>query len=149
MDCRGDGSVIRLACRGPASRQAERSGILEARLGFFRTGRNVSFRKSGLERYELLLNSAGGGRQGFAGPRGRGGFPTYAELMTAGDGAGKNRSYLETEDAFRFVKDLHSRNLIIPVVGNFGGPKALLPWALIFKARPPSRPPGAAAPLSR
>ena len=45
--------------------------------------------------------------------------------MTATDGAGQNRSYLATESSFKFIKDLQSRNLLIPVVGNFGGPKAL------------------------
>ena len=35
------------------------------------------------------------------------------------------RSYLATEDAFAFVKDLHARNLIVPVVGDFGGPSAI------------------------
>jgi hypothetical protein len=52
-------------------------------------------------------------------------FPTYADLMTATDGAGKNLSYLATESAFEILKDLESRNLIVPVVGNFAGPKAL------------------------
>jgi hypothetical protein len=57
---------------------------------------------------------------------GRGGqFPTYADLMTATDDHGVNRSYLASEENFRFIKDLHTRNLIVPVVGNFGGPKAL------------------------
>jgi hypothetical protein len=58
--------------------------------------------------------------------RGRGGgFPTYADLMTTTDGEGRHRSYLASDDAFRVIKDLHTRNLVIPVVGNFGGPKAL------------------------
>src|SRR6185503_9917803 len=35
------------------------------------------------------------------------------------------RSYLASEESFRFMKDLESRNLLVPVVGNFGGPKAL------------------------
>jgi len=52
-------------------------------------------------------------------------MPTYAELMTATDDAGKNLSYLATESAFDVLKDLESRNLIVPVVGNFAGPKAL------------------------
>jgi hypothetical protein len=64
-------------------------------------------------RYEL---TGGGG-----GPN----FPTYAALMTTADAGGKNRSYLATEEAFRVVKDLQARNMIIPVVGNFAGPKAL------------------------
>lgn len=59
---------------------------------------------------------------------GRGGganFPTYAALMTTADREGKNRSYLSAEETFRLIKDLQTRNLIVPVVGNFGGPKAL------------------------
>ena len=51
--------------------------------------------------------------------------PTYAELMTASDGQGIPRSYLADETAFAFLKDLQTRNLIVPVVGDFGGPKAL------------------------
>jgi hypothetical protein len=52
-------------------------------------------------------------------------FPTYAELMTATDADGVARSYLSTDDAFRFVKELHAKNLIVPVVGDFAGEKAL------------------------
>ena len=51
--------------------------------------------------------------------------PSYRQLMTARDGFGQSRSFLASEDAFRFVKELHSRNLIVPVVGDFGGPSAL------------------------
>jgi hypothetical protein len=51
--------------------------------------------------------------------------PSYRELMTAQDATGEGRSFLSTEDGFRFVKDLQSRNLIVPVVGDFGGPSAL------------------------
>lgn len=53
------------------------------------------------------------------------GFPTYADLMTADDGTGHNRSYLATEENFKFMKDLETRNMLVPVVGNFAGPKAL------------------------
>jgi hypothetical protein len=51
--------------------------------------------------------------------------PTYEELMLATDAAGKNRGYLATEENFAFVKALEEKNLIVPVVGDFGGPKAL------------------------
>ena len=65
---------------------------------------------------------------------GRGGqFPTYADLMTATDDRGVNRSYLASEENFQFIKDLHTRNLIVPVVGNFGGPKALRAVAAYLK----------------
>ena len=58
---------------------------------------------------------------------GRGGrsMPTYFDLMVATDADGRNRSYLATEDNFRVLKNLHAKNLLVPVVGNFGGPKAL------------------------
>jgi len=66
---------------------------------------------------------------------GGGSFPTYSELMMGTDNTGKNRSYLATEEAFRFVKDLQTRNMIIPVVGNFGGPKAIRAVAAYLKQK--------------
>jgi hypothetical protein len=51
--------------------------------------------------------------------------PTYADLMVATDAEGVARSYLATEDRFAFLKDLESRNMLVPVVGNFGGPRAI------------------------
>ena len=54
-----------------------------------------------------------------------GSVPSYADLMTMTDAAGKRWSFLATEERFMFVKTMQSRNLIVPVVGNFGGAKAL------------------------
>ena len=54
-------------------------------------------------------------------PRG----PSYRELMTATDVVGAGRSFLWSEASFAFVKDLHARNLIVPVIGDFGGNGAL------------------------
>ena len=51
--------------------------------------------------------------------------PSYQLLMTARDVWGESRSYLASEEAFAFVKDLHRRNLIVPVVGDFAGPHAI------------------------
>jgi hypothetical protein len=51
--------------------------------------------------------------------------PTYAELMSATDSEGHARSYLSADDAFAFVKALESRNLVVPIVGDFAGPRAL------------------------
>jgi hypothetical protein len=56
---------------------------------------------------------------------GSGGFPTYAELMTATDGAGVQRSFLASVEAFTVLKTLQSKNLVVPVVGDFAGSKAL------------------------
>ena len=49
----------------------------------------------------------------------------YIDLMTADDGHGLNRSYLANEANFNVLKDLETRNLIVPVVGDFGGDKAI------------------------
>jgi hypothetical protein len=51
--------------------------------------------------------------------------PTYRDLMTAKDFTRRPRSFLASEGAFTFIKDLQGRNLIIPVVGDFAGPSAL------------------------
>src|SRR5262249_13155020 len=60
-----------------------------------------------------------------AGTNESGSFPTYAYLMTAKALDGKQYSYLATEEKFRFAQDLQKRNMIIPLVGNFAGPKTL------------------------
>jgi hypothetical protein len=61
--------------------------------------------------------------------------PTYAELMTATDQAGVSRSFLATEDLFGVLRDLQLRNLVVPVVGDFGGPKAIRSVAAYLKAQ--------------
>lgn len=61
-------------------------------------------------------------------------LPTYAQLMTQTDGAGTNRSYLASESSFAFLKELESKNLVVPVVGDFGGPKAIRAAGAYLKA---------------
>jgi hypothetical protein len=60
-------------------------------------------------------------------PADRGGFAshTYVSLMTATDGRGKNWSYLASASNFRLVRDMQRRNLIVPLVGDFAGPKVI------------------------
>jgi hypothetical protein len=56
----------------------------------------------------------------------RGGwFPTLKELIVQPDQHGKLGNFLASKEDYDFVRDLHRRNLIIPVVGDFGGKKAL------------------------
>ena len=68
---------------------------------------------------DLTYWMSGGGRGGFRNS------PTYADLMVATDEAGTLRGYLASEESFNVLKTLHSRNLFVPIVGNFAGPKAL------------------------
>jgi hypothetical protein len=51
--------------------------------------------------------------------------PSYADLMAATDADNVGRSYLASEENFRVLKDLEAKNLLVPVVGNFAGPKAI------------------------
>ena len=60
--------------------------------------------------------------------------PTYADLMTATDERGAYRSYLASEAAFAVVRDLETANLVVPVVGDFGGPKAIRSIAAYLKS---------------
>jgi hypothetical protein len=60
-------------------------------------------------------------------PRAYGGqmFPSYAELMLQTDVAGLNHSYMSTDESYQALRDLERRNLVVPVVADFGGPKAI------------------------
>ena len=59
---------------------------------------------------------------------------TYAQAMTAADLTGRNQSYLATEENFRFVRELESKNLILPLVGDFAGDKTIIGVAGISKS---------------
>jgi hypothetical protein len=96
---------------GFALSAGDREGIAYVYNAWFTAGPNI--------RYAL------GGGIGAGGRGGRGMGTTYAALMTANDATGKNWSYLANEESFRFLKALQTRNRVVPIVGNFGGPKAL------------------------
>jgi len=61
----------------------------------------------------------------FGNVRPGGPFPSYADLMTETDGRGIHRSYLASEENFQIVRHLEKDNAIVPVVGDFGGPRAV------------------------
>src|SRR5580765_3984893 len=88
--------------------QADLQGIADnVYYNFYWFGPSINYNSS----------STGGGRGGT--------MVNYADLMMQTDGAGLNRSFLGSEENFQVLKDLEERNLIVPVVGNFGGPKSL------------------------
>ena len=45
--------------------------------------------------------------------------------MTATDDDGQPRSYLASENNFQFLREMQRQNLIVPLVGNFAGTKAI------------------------
>ena len=52
-------------------------------------------------------------------------YPTYWDMQVTDDGQGRNHAYLQTDAAFQAIKRMYEANLIVPVIGNFGGPKAI------------------------
>ncbi len=57
--------------------------------------------------------------------RGFGRSPNLRELLAKRDLNGKQGSFLASPDDYDFVRSLHRKNLIIPLVGDFAGKKAL------------------------
>lgn len=56
----------------------------------------------------------------------RSGFRDYVTIVTSRDEAsGAERTFLANDALFGIVKALEGRNLIVPIVGDFAGPKAL------------------------
>ena len=57
---------------------------------------------------------------------GGGSQSTFADLTGySNDDSGTPRSFLSSEENYAYVKDLHARNLVVPVSGDFAGPKAI------------------------
>jgi hypothetical protein len=52
-------------------------------------------------------------------------MPSYSELMTETDGDLRNWNFLANEDQFRMIQNMEKGNLIVPLVGDFAGPKAI------------------------
>jgi hypothetical protein len=70
--------------------------------------------------------SAGPGA-GYSGSFGgyNGAGSNYAALMTSTDDHGQAWSYLASEENYQVVRDMERRNLIVPLVGDFAGTKAI------------------------
>lgn len=79
-----------------------------------------------LDRFHRAFIQAGPGLKLTSFGRGeRVDYPDFRKLMLEKDRGGRQSSYLASEPAFRAVKALQDRNLVVPVVGNFAGDKAL------------------------
>ncbi len=98
-------------------------GIEWAYSNYYRFGPEISYNSSSSSGAAPDIVGVQGG---FGGRRG-GGFngTDYATLMVADDGTGKERSFLANDENFTTLKNLETRNLLVPVVGDFGGPKAI------------------------
>jgi hypothetical protein len=54
-----------------------------------------------------------------------GAFGSYGTIQSLTDASGVGRTYLASDEAFAYVKEMEANNLIVPIVGDFAGPKAL------------------------
>lgn len=66
---------------------------------------------------------------------GRGRMPSYAEVMLTDDGQGVNRTYMANDQNFQTLKNFEKKNLIVPLVGDFAGEKAIRAVAQYLKAK--------------
>jgi hypothetical protein len=62
-------------------------------------------------------------------------YPTLRTLLLENDRAGHQLSFLASEAAFQFVRDLQARGRIVPVVGDVSGSRAMRAIAGDMKAR--------------
>ncbi len=62
-------------------------------------------------------------------------YPSLRTLLKENDGAGHQLSFLASETAFQTVRSLQARDLIVPVVGDVSGPRAMRAIAADMKAR--------------
>jgi hypothetical protein len=72
-----------------------------------------SFREDGLDISYRMDDSRGGY------------FPSLKELILQTDLNNKQGNYLASNEDYDFVRNMHRKNLIVPVVGDFAGKKAL------------------------
>ena len=52
-------------------------------------------------------------------------YATYGDIQSLTNAAGVNMAFLASEENYQAVRALHAKNLIVPVVGDFAGPKAI------------------------
>jgi hypothetical protein len=79
---------------------------------------------AGIDAVLAAFTSAGPGLR-FVSSRGGNWYPTFMELQLATDRRGTSHGYLASEPHYARMRDMQRANLIVPVVGNFGGPHAL------------------------
>ncbi|HEY6331161.1 MAG TPA: hypothetical protein VI756_17670, partial [Blastocatellia bacterium] len=77
-----------------------------------------AFRTSGVQ-ISFQMGRPGGGY-------GWGRFPSLKDLILETDLHGKTGNFLASADDYNFVRDMQRKNLIVPIVGDFAGTKAIV-----------------------
>jgi hypothetical protein len=92
--------------KGFSLSDADNAGIRHVAQAFFKSGPDITF---------TFIGRPGGSMH----------MPTYSDLIAETDGISRNWNFLATEDQFRMIQRLQQKNLIVPLVGDFAGPKAI------------------------
>jgi hypothetical protein len=119
-------NAYRLGHASPALFEANLRGVieyLEKQKGFKLTDQDEAgirqvaqaFFKSGPELRYTFVGGYGDFRR----------WPSYAELMTESGGVSRNWNFLATDEQFRWIQRFQKDNLIVPLVGDFAGPKTI------------------------
>lgn len=90
--------------------------------------------RKGIEHVYSTFFQSGTGMNYAVGGKGGDRMPTYSELMVETDLQNRAESYLASEENYRVVRELELNNLIVPVVGDFAGPKAVREVGRYLKA---------------
>jgi hypothetical protein len=103
--------------------EGDLDGIEWAMSNYYSWGPNIGYNSSVANVAPAIVGVQANGVRRGGGSNG----VTYADLMRATDTSfqGAERSYLANEENFKVLKDLQTKNLLVPVVGDFGGTKAI------------------------
>jgi hypothetical protein len=83
----------------------DKAGIRYVAEAFFKSGPDLSYTTTGDDDVSRM--------------------PYYSDLMCETDGTSRNWSFLATEEQFHAVQRMQRANLIVPLVGDFAGPKSI------------------------
>jgi hypothetical protein len=87
----------------------------------------------GIERVYQAFYRGGPSINTNSGPGPASGTPSYIDLMTIPDALGTNWSYLASEENYRHIREMHLKNLFVPLVGDFSGSRAIRSIARYLK----------------
>jgi hypothetical protein len=83
----------------------DKAGIRYVAEAFFKSGPDLSYTTTGDDDLSRM--------------------PRYSDLMTESDDTSRNWSFLGTEGQFQTIQRMQRANLIVPLVGDFAGPKSI------------------------
>lgn len=133
----GLSSLLSLIRRAPASRGRYEANLKVVRDRIAQYDLNLSnddwmkieyvYRTFGEEGLDLRFSSIGRNNAS--------NYPTFQSLLLQTDRAGNAQGYLSSEELFQWMKRFETENRLLPIVGDFAGPKAFKTIAAFLKER--------------